>query len=248
MEPGNSDRVPTGIDGFDDICGGGLMRDNTYLLAGTAGCGKTLFGLQFLYNGATRFQEPGIFLATEERPVRIRRNAAKFGFNFEALENENKIAFIDASSTKIGMPSVEKYVDIRRFDMDNVIDQLVAVQEDIGATRCVVDSSTSISYMLNDPGKVRVEMLRLGSTMEVLGLTSILIGEMVPGDPTRGFYVESFLTDGVIVLYNERVKSVRLRSVEVYKMRGSEHSNKIHPVEITPRGLLIHPHEEVYGE
>jgi KaiC/GvpD/RAD55 family RecA-like ATPase len=242
------ERVPSGIDGFDEICGGGFLRDTTYLVAGTSGSGKTIFGLQYIYNGATKYGENGIFLATEERPSRIRKNALRFGWDFEALENENKVAFIDASSTKIGLPSVEKYVDIRRFDMDSVIDQLISVQEEINASRAVVDSSTSISYFIREPHKIRTELLRLGTTLEVLGLTSLMISEIVGGTKIRGFGVESFVTDGVIILYHQRAENVRLRSIEVYKMRGSSHSNKIHPFEITSRGIVVHPHEEMYGE
>lgn len=242
--------VPTGIEGFDELCNGGLIRDSTYLLAGASGSGKTIFGLQYLYNGATKYGENGIFLATEERPTRIRRNALRFGWDFEALENENKIAFIDASSMKIGMPSVEKYVDahkFEKFDMAHVIDQLISVQEDINATRAVVDSSTSIGYLISDSARVRVEVLRLGTTLEVLGMTSLMVSEILD-DTSRGFGIEMFVTDGVIIMYYKRAENMRLRGVEIYKMRGTDHSHKIHPMEIGNKGILIHPHEELYGE
>ena len=242
-----SERVPTGIEGFDELCGGGLIRDSAYLLAGTSGSGKTLFGLQYLYNGASLYGESGIFLATEERPARVRKNALLFGWNFEELENENKIAFIDASSAKIGMPSVEKYVDIRRFDMDSVVDQIISIQDDINATRAVIDSSTSISYFIGDKAKMRVELLRLGATLEVLGMTSLMVSEIIDSK-IRGFGFESFVTDGVIILYNRRAENVRVRSLEIYKMRGSEHSNKVHPFDITKKGIVVHPKEEMYGE
>jgi KaiC/GvpD/RAD55 family RecA-like ATPase len=110
-------RVPTGIPGFDELCSGGILRNRSYLLSGTAGAGKTIFGLQYLYNGITKYGENGIYIATEERPEQVRENVKQFGWDFEALEEEGKLAILDACSTKIGIPSHEKYVDVRPFDM-----------------------------------------------------------------------------------------------------------------------------------
>lgn len=246
-EEGNgreSERVPTGVTGFDDLCGGGLLRNHTYLVAGAAGCGKTIFALQFLYHGATKYDEPGIFLATEERPGRIRRNAKRFGWDFEALELKNKIAFLDGTSTRVGMPSTEKYVEVRGLDMDSLLDDFVRIQEEIGAVRAVVDSWSSLSYIYSDPARARTEALRLAATLEALGMTALVTSEWVGEDR---ILAESFLVDGVILLYNSREpgKNFRSRSVEVYKMRGSEHSQKIHPFDITPGGIVIHAREEM---
>jgi KaiC/GvpD/RAD55 family RecA-like ATPase len=241
----DDERARTGVEGFDDLCGGGLLRDHTYLAAGAAGCGKTLFALQFLYNGATKFDEPGVFLATEERPGRIRRNAKRFGWDFEALELKNKIAFLDGTSTRVGLPSTEKYVEVRGLDMDSLLDDLVRIQEEIGAVRAVVDSWSSLSYIYGDPAKARAEALRLAATLEALGMTALVTSEW--SDENR-VLLESFLVDGVILFYNSRKENFRTRSLEVYKMRGSDHSRKIHPFEITPRGIVVHAREEVYGE
>ncbi len=239
-----SERARTGVEGFDDLCGGGLLRDHTYLSAGAAGCGKTIFALQFLYNGATKFDEPGIFIATEERPGRIRRNAKRFGWDFEALELKNKIAFLDGTSTRVGMPSTEKYVEVRGLDMDAILNDLVRIQEEIGAVRAVVDSWSSLSYIYADPAKARTEALRLAATLEALGMTALVTSEWA--EESRAL-PESFLVDGVILFYNtkEPGKNFRSRSVEVYKMRGSEHSQKIHPFDITPHGIVVHAREEI---
>lgn len=246
-EEGDSrgERAATGVEGFDDLCGGGLLRDNTYLVAGSAGCGKTIFALQFLYNGATKHDEPGIFLATEERPDRIRRNARKFGWDFEPLELKNKIAFVDGTSTRVGLPSTERYVEVRGLDMDSILDQLVRIQEETGAVRAVVDSWSSLGYLFPEPGRARTEALRLAATVESLGLTALLTCEW--SEEGRSL-PESFLVDGVILLYNAREKNYRNRSLEIYKMRGSDHSRKIHPFEVTPKGIVVHAREEVYGE
>ncbi len=239
-------RVPTGIAGFDELCGGGLLRNRTYLVSGAAGTGKTIFGLQYIYNGITKYGENGIYIATEERPEQIRENVKKFGWDFEALEEEGKLAIVDACSTKIGIPSHEKYVDVRPFDMRSMMDQIIAIQDEIDAKRAVVDGSTSIGFYFQDPAKIRVELLKLSTTLEVLGLTSIMTCEIVDENLLSRFGVETFVTEGTILMYYKRTNNVRVRSIEIFKMRGSDHSNNIHPYEITPNGIVVHPHEEVY--
>ncbi|MDF1557430.1 MAG: ATPase domain-containing protein [ANME-2 cluster archaeon] len=239
-------RVPTGIEGFDELCGGGLLRDRTYLISGTSGAGKTILALQFLYNGITKYDENGIFVATEERPEQIRENGLMFGWDLKELENEGRLAIIDAASTKIGIPSQEKYVDVRPFDMRSMMDQIIMIQEELDAKRAVVDSTTSIGFYLQDPAKIRVELLKLSTTLEILGLTSIMTSEVVDDDHPSRFGVENFVTEGTIAMYYKRMENVRVRSLEVYKMRGSDHSKKIHPYDITSEGIVVHPHEEVY--
>lgn len=242
-----ANRVKTGIPGFDELCGGGLIRDRTYLISGTSGAGKTNFSIQFIYNGITRFGENGVIVATEERPEQIRENVMKFGWDLEALEEENKLVIIDACSTKIGIPSQEKYVDVRPFDIRSMMDQIIATQEEINARRALIDSTTSVSFYLQDPAKIRIELLKLSTTLEVIGLTSMMTCELIDEENPSRFGVENFVTDGTIVLYYKRHENVRMRSMEIFKMRGSDHSKKIHPYDITPEGFVIHPHEEVYS-
>jgi len=241
-----SQRVPTGIPGFDELCGGGLLRNRSYLISGAAGAGKTIFGLQYLYNGITKYGENGIYIATEERPEQVRENVKQFGWDFEALEEEGKLAIVDACSTKIGIPSHEKYVDVRPFDMRSMLDQIIAIQEEIDAKRALVDGTTSIGFYLNDPAKIRIELLKLSTTLEILGLTSLLTCEILDENQASRFGVETFVTEGTILMYYKRSENVRVRSIEIFKMRGSNHSQNIHPYEVTSNGIVVHPHEEVY--
>ena len=246
FESGSIQRVPTGIPGFDELCSGGILRNRSYLLSGTAGAGKTIFGLQYLYNGITKYGENGIYIATEERPEQVRENVKQFGWDFEALEEEGKLAILDACSTKIGIPSHEKYVDVRPFDMRSMLDQVIAIQEDIDAKRALVDGTTSIGFYINDPAKIRVELLKLSTTLEILGLTSLMTCEIIDESNPSRFGVETFVTEGTIVMYYRRRDNVRERSIEIFKMRGSNHSQNIHPYEITANGIVVHPHEEVF--
>jgi len=240
------ERVPTGIPGFDEMCGGGLLRNRTYLVSGAAGAGKTIFGLQYLYNGITKYGENGLYIATEERPDQVRENVKMFGWDFEALEDEGRLAIVDACSTKVGIPSHEKYVDVRPFDMRSMLDQIIAIQEEIDAKRALVDGTTAIGFYLHDPAKIRVELLKLNTTFEILGSTSLLTCEIVDDHSLSRFGVEPFVTEGTIMMYNKRSGFVRVHSIEIFKMRGSDHSHEIHPYDITDKGIVVHPREEVY--
>ncbi|MBI4362359.1 MAG: circadian clock protein KaiC [Euryarchaeota archaeon] len=243
-------RVPTGIDGFDQLCQGGLIRNRSYVVEGVCGGGKSLFALQFLYNGATKYNEPGILLATEERPSLIRENAANFGWDLKKLEDEHRFVIIDGSSTKIGVPSTERFVDVRPFDVDSIIDQIISIQEETQAKRAVVDSTTAIGYMLNDASRFRLELLKMSTTLEMLELTTVMTAEAqrVGADTARTFGIESFVAEGLVSMHFKRQESLRVRGIEIHKMRGSEHSHKIHPFDITNRGIVVHPEDELYGE
>lgn len=241
------ERAPTGISGFDELCEGGLPRNRTYLVAGTSGAGKTIFGLQYIYNGITKYGENGLYIAMEERPEQIRENVKQFGWDFKALEDEGKLVIIDACSAKLGIPSCEKYIDVRPFDMRSMLDQIMAVQENIDAKRAVVDGATSIGFHLQNPLKIRIELLKLSTTLEVLGLTSLMTCEIIDDNATSRFGVESFVTEGTILMSYKRMDAVRVRGIEMLKMRGTNHSQRIHPYEITTSGIVIHPNEEIYS-
>src|SRR4030043_1876933 len=85
-------KSPTGIQGFDEITGGGLPTGRPTLVCGGAGCGKTLFGMEFLVRGATQFNEPGIFMSFEETNEELIKNVASLGFDLEDLVKNKKIA------------------------------------------------------------------------------------------------------------------------------------------------------------
>jgi KaiC/GvpD/RAD55 family RecA-like ATPase len=239
-------RVLTGIKGFDEICGGGLFRERSYLVVGSSGAGKTIFSLEYLYNGASKFNEPGIYLTTEEPPHMLREDAFDFGWNLEKLEDENKFAIIDGSSARIDIPSPEKYVEARPFDLQSLMDQLISLQKELNAKRVVVDSLTSLMYHIGSRARARVEFHRLTSTLRILGLTAILTHE-IRNSPYE-VDMENFLVDGVIVLYFRRILDKRIHSIEIFKMRGSPHSNQIHPFDITRDGINVKSEEGVFGE
>src|SRR5580698_8268810 len=84
-------KCPTGIQGLDEITGGGLPRGRPTLVCGSAGCGKTLLAAEFLVRGVMQFDEPGVLMAFEETEAELKANVASLGFDLEGLVHRKKI-------------------------------------------------------------------------------------------------------------------------------------------------------------
>jgi KaiC/GvpD/RAD55 family RecA-like ATPase len=250
-------RVATGIPGFDDITGGGLLKGRTYILSGTQGSGKTILGLQYLYEGARR-GEPGILIAAEQSPAQVREEASVFGWNLKVLEDQRKLVLVDASSSRAGAPTAEKAVLSDPYDFEQLIDVLIGLQEEFKTGRAVIDSITALTYNIRDTAQQRNALHKLNQALKILELTTLMTAEgnrpMTRGTGDEHFHLqghpgpEAFITDGHIVLYHRRILDSRIHSVEVLKMRGSDHSHKVHPFSIGKSGVTINTAEGVYGE
>ena len=111
-------KLPTGIEGFDDVCQGGLPIGRSTLISGTSGTGKTVFSLHFLHNGIKHFDEPGIFVTFEESPLDILRNAASFGWNLQEMVEQDKLFILDASPDPDGQDVAGS------FDLSGLIERI----------------------------------------------------------------------------------------------------------------------------
>jgi len=111
-------KLPTGIEGFDDICHGGLPIGRSTLISGTSGTGKTIFSLNFLCNGIRQFNEHGIFVTFEESPLDIIRNAASFGWDLQEMVDQDKLFILDAS------PDPEGQEISGNFDLSGLIERI----------------------------------------------------------------------------------------------------------------------------
>jgi KaiC/GvpD/RAD55 family RecA-like ATPase len=244
-------RVSSGISGFDEICGGGLPKGKVHLLTGSPGAGKTTFALQFLIHGAQKSKEPGIYITTDQTPGEIRATGSLFGWDLPALERSGALVILDALSIRLGSPQTERW-SLQSRDLSALLTLLSAVLEFSGARRVVVDSLTSLlalnpDYSARDieAGESRGEVLRFIHALKGMGTTALLIGERRAGQDSL---VENFVADGVLHIYTRRIQDTRIHSLEVLKMRNSDHSRKVHPLHIGPRGVAVSPNEAVFGE
>ncbi|MEM2341492.1 MAG: KaiC domain-containing protein [Candidatus Bathyarchaeia archaeon] len=235
------DRVLTGIPGFDDILNGGIPKRNVVLLAGGPGTGKSIFGYQYLFNGLVRNQ-PGVLVALEEHPVQIRLSMSQFGWDVTSYEEKGKFALVDAFTAGIGEAAKrEKYVVRAPDDFQSLIDVLRSAVKDIGAERVVVDSVTTL--YITKPTLARSMVLQLKKVLSGLGCTSILVSQVSVTERGFGGPGVEHAADGIIRLDLDEINGELKRSIIVWKMRGTAHSMRRHPFEITDKGLIVKSRE-----
>ncbi len=218
------ERLKSGIEGLDTITNGGLTRNQLVLLTGTTGTGKTTSCLQFIYNGAKYFNENGVFLSFEDPEEMLLENAANFGWNLRALEKEGKFSFIKYDPYKI----------------EDVLSILESTVREVGAKRVVIDSISALGLYIRDKAELRRMIFDISLSLRRLKTTPILVSEIVQGTPGLSRYgVEEFVADSVIVMYYEKVRAAFTRAIQVWKLRGSSHSEKLHPYVIGKNGVKI---------
>lgn len=226
-------KTASGIEGFDEITGGGLPRGRVSLLLGGPGAGKTVFALETLVNGARHFQEPGIFVAFEESSRQIVANAATFGWDLPALERE-RLFFLDARLSPTTVQSGE-------FDLGGMLAALSGKVSEMKAQRVVFDGVDVLLSMLDDQTAERREMHRMYEWLQAEGLTGIITAKAADTDPrsSERFAFLQFLCDCVVQFQHRLVDRVSLRTVRVQKYRGSAFAENEFPLVISPDGLRV---------
>jgi len=231
------ERVVTGIPGFDDILNGGIPRRNVVLLAGGPGTGKSIFGYQYLYNGLKR-GEHGILVALEEHPVQIRISMSQFGWDVTEYEKAGEFAIVDAFTAGIGEAAKrERYVVRAPDDFQALIDVLKAAIREVKAERVVVDSVTTL--YITKPVLARSMVLQLKKILSGMGCTSILVSQVSVTERGFGGPGVEHAADGIVRLDLDEIDGELRRSLIVWKMRGTAHSMKRHPFEITSSGITV---------
>ncbi|MDR3590451.1 MAG: circadian clock protein KaiC [Negativicutes bacterium] len=224
----------TGIDGFDSITYGGLPRGRTSLVCGAAGCGKTLFAMQFLVNGATLYDEPGVFISFEENETELTQNMASLGVDLNELVNRNKIGldyiFLDRS----------EIAEAGEYDLEGLFVRLDLAISSIGAKRVVLDTIEALFSGLNNTSILRAELRRLFRWLKARGVTAIITGEQGTGTLTR-HGIEEYVSDCVIMLDQKVVDNIATRRLTIRKYRGSAHGTNEYPFLIDEHGVCIMP-------
>jgi len=248
------ERVKTGIEGLDQALNGGIPKGNIILISGSAGTGKTLICLSFIYYGATKFNEPGIFISTDQTPEEIKAQAKNFGWDLEELEKRKmlRIYHIDITTEK-------DMVYLKKIDK---------LAKEIKAKRIVLDSLTTITEFLTPleikkgsklfetleaivPVPMSEAIIAKNVLMKIIkylkstGCTCLVTSEL----PEEGNWLSrdtcsEFLADGVILLRYFEYAVGRPRSLMVRKMRYSDHSTEPWDMEISKEGIKVKPPEK----
>ncbi|MBF2097990.1 MAG: circadian clock protein KaiC [Gloeomargaritaceae cyanobacterium C42_A2020_066] len=232
--PQDIQKIRTLIEGFDEVSHGGLPAGRTTIVSGTSGTGKTIFALQFLYNGILHFDEPGIFITFEESPEDILKNALSFGWNLRNLLDQNKLFILDAA------PEPDSQHMVGDFDLSGLIARIEYAVEKYQAKRISIDSVTAIFQRYNAPHIIRSELFRITSRLKRLQVTTVMTTERVDEyGPVSRFDVEEFVSDNVVILRNVLEMERRHRTLEILKLRGTTHMKGEYPFTITPDGINI---------
>ncbi len=227
------ERVKTGIPGLDDILKGGIPRGASVVVAGGPGCGKTILAMQYIYNGAALAKEPGLFVTIQTGAQNLLWDMQSFNWNIKRFQDQNVI--------KIERLKFDDETDIE----DQVTNQLLLIAKlvrEYRVKRLVIDSLTALGVWITERGKLRNLLFKFLTAIKELDCTTLLTAE-TKGKYTEfgSFGVEQFVCDGVIALYFVPPN----RALFIRKMRGTNHSKKIHPLEITDQGIVINPKDEI---
>ncbi|WP_413161527.1 circadian clock protein KaiC [Capilliphycus salinus ALCB114379] len=229
-------KIRTMIEGFDDISHGGMPLGRTTLVSGTSGTGKTLFAVQFLYNGIIYFDEPGIFVTFEESPNDIIKNASSFGWDLQELVEQGKLFILDAS------PDPEGQDIVGNFDLSALIERIQYAIRKYKAKRVSIDSVTAVFQQYEAAGVVRREIFRLVARLKQVGATTVMTTEREEEyGPVARFGVEEFVSDNVMIVRNALEGERRRRTIEILKLRGTTHMKGEYPFTITNNGISIFP-------
>jgi circadian clock protein KaiC len=229
-------KTRTMIEGFDDITHGGLPTGRAAIVSGTSGTGKTLFAVQFLYNGIIEFNEPGVFVTFEETPNDIIKNAASFGWNLQKFIDEGKLFLLDAS------PDPEGQEVVGNFDLSALIERIDYAIRKYKARRVSIDSVTAVFQQYEAASVVRREIFRLVARLKQIGVTTVMTTERLEEyGPVARFGVEEFVSDNVVIVRNVLEGERRRRTIEILKLRGTTHMKGEYPFTITNQGISIFP-------
>jgi circadian clock protein KaiC len=222
-------KLATGIQGFDEITGGGLARGRTTLVMGGPGCGKTVFALQALVHAAVARKEAGMFVAFEEPAHQIVINAAGFGWDLPKLVDE-RLFFLDAHLSPDD-------VQVGAFDLAGILSVLEAKAKELRATQIVFDGIDVLLNLLNDPAAERREIYRVRDWLARTGLTAILTHKGSDGGGEHGYEFLQFMTDCVIKLHHEVLDGSAFRSLRVVKYRGSAVDTDAFPITLSAKAM-----------
>jgi len=227
-------KSPTGIQGLDEVTGGGLPTGRPTLVCGSAGCGKTMLAIEFLVRGAVQFNEPGVFMMFEESAAELTANVRSLGFNLDRLVAEQKIVL---DYVHIERSEIE---ETGEYDLEGLFIRLGHAIDTIGAKRVVLDTIESLFAGLPNHAVLRAELRRLFRWLKDRGMTAVITGEK--GDATITRYgLEEYVADCVIVLDHRVTEQISTRRLRVLKYRGSVHGTNEYPFLIGERGLSVLP-------
>jgi len=223
------DRIKTGIPGLDDLVDGGFPKGNLIVVSGDPGSGKTILCMEYLYYGAEKYDEPGVYVSLEESKEGVIKLASLFGWDFEELIKKKKLDIVA--------------VDL--YDFEQLKDIIEDSVSRIKAKRIVIDPGVIFRLYFKNELDARKQLLGLGKMLKKTNCTAVVTNELLDKESTL-FGLEEYVADGVVLLFHKKVNEHFLRSIAVLKMRGTKISEKVFPVSLSKKGIIILSKQEVF--
>jgi circadian clock protein KaiC len=227
-------KVLTGVQGLDEITGGGLPQGRPTLVCGSAGSGKTLLAMEFLVRGATEFGEPGLFMAFEETAPELAQNVRSLGFDLEQLVTQRKLVL---DHVRVERSEID---ETGEYDLGGLFLRLGHAIDSIGAKRVVLDTVESLFSAFTNEAILRAELRRLFGWLKSKGVTAIITAERGDGNLTRRG-LEEYVSDCVILLDHRVTDQISTRRLRVVKYRGTNHGMNEYPFLIDETGFTVLP-------
>ncbi|MEO6252621.1 MAG: circadian clock protein KaiC [Ferruginibacter sp.] len=227
-------KVPTGIYGLDEITGGGLPKGRPTLVCGSAGCGKTLFAMQFLAKGISEYNEPGVFMSFEETKTDLAQNVSSLGIDLDKMVRDKKLRI---DHVRIERSEIE---ETGEYDLEGLFIRLNYAIDSIGAKRVVLDTIESIFGGIENTSMLRSELRRLFQWLRDKGVTAVITGERGEKTLTRQG-LEEYVSDCVILLDFRVIEQIATRRLRIVKYRGSTHGTNEYPFLIDESGISVVP-------
>lgn len=222
-------KVPTGIKAFDAMVYGGLLPGSANLIEGAPGTGKTTFAMQFIYNGITQYDEPGLIITFEEFPQQYYHDALGLGWDLRKLEAEGKL--------KIVFSDPQTALD----ELDKIDGAFVTIIEELGVKRVAVDSMTHFEALTLDAHELREIETKFINALKREQVTSILLREndCLLGQITHATSKIPFIVDSYTLLRYVEIDSAIQKALCILKMRGSDHQKDIRCFNISSTGIDV---------
>ncbi len=235
------ERISTGVDGLDDKMQGGFFLGSSNLLTGKTGTGKTIFASSFLYKGALQ-GEPGVYVTTEQRDIDVKADIeSMFGWDLPGLEKKKLLKFV---SIKPALPTKgiaqEDMARLVKSYVYNISDSIINAVNEVKAKRVVLDSVSFIEMFIKDEYLARAALMQMVETLKEAGVTSLLTGTVPEtSEALSGGGIVEYIVDTVIKMEFVPVAEEFKRTLTIRKMRRTDHSTLIHPIDITKSGLKV---------
>ncbi|WP_158055851.1 KaiC domain-containing protein [Halorussus halophilus] len=230
-------RIDVGIEGLDSMIQGGVPERTLMTTIGSAGTGKTTFGLQFLHEALER-GESAVYITLEESHDRILNSATEKGWEFDEYEENDQLAIIDLDPIEMAN------------SLTSIRNDLPRLVEDFGATRLVLDSVSLLEMMYDNQAVRRNEVYDFTKSLKEAGVTTMLTSEASEGNPYASRHgIIEYLVDAVFVLRyirsSDDFRETRL-AVEIQKIRDANHSREIKPYSITNEGISVYRQANIF--